>query len=154
MEFLIRPWQAKDEWSVQPQILDLLRETSKGGHIIAPTLKNAAHFWKTGLAWSQAGEPTLAAEQDGKVIAWELWGPIEGGLDFIYRVCHGIGSYVAPAARQKGVARALRERATQLAKARGYEIIAGTTYDDRALVAALATGFQKTGQEMKLCLRF
>lgn len=153
MALVIRPWRPTDELPVQMQILEMLGEVARDGHVLAPTQANAVRLWNQGLAWSAAGEPTLAAEEGGQVVAWTLWGPVPEEFDLNYRPCYGLGTYVVPAQRRAGVASTLRARSITCAKERGYEYVVGTAHSEKGLRSSIAVGFVLAGQEVRLWLR-
>jgi GNAT superfamily N-acetyltransferase len=149
----IRPWQLSDEDAIKRLILDCLHETSYDGLVLAPTEENVEWLWKTGLAWSERGEPTFVAAFGPIDIGYVLWGESSPRGWFNRRVCYGWGTYVIPVWRRHGVASALREKALKVARERGYDCVVGTAFSPVGLGSSLHDGFRIVGQHVEYRLK-
>ena len=148
-DLVIRPWQPADHDAVIPMLLDCIAANHEAGSDLVPTLANAERLWGIGMAATQAGDPTLMATVGDTRIGWTLWAGLPGDFDRTVRVCHGFGTYVAPAFRRTGVASALRRAAGACARARGYGKVIGTAFHEAGQRSVEAVGFVATGRQME-----
>lgn len=151
---IIRPWAPGDGEAVRAMILDCLRVNAEVGADMLPTDKNAGILWNLGIKWASEGEPTLVYVMDNAPIAYTLWGGLPNpiGIDYRDRICSGLGTYVLPSYRKRGVSVALRAEAERQAKARGYNRVCGVAYHEAGLVSALRAGFIAVGSQVELRL--
>jgi len=147
----IRPWEPEDEHALWPMVRDCLQVNFEAGADLQPTAANTGKLVTLGLSWAQRGEPTLVALLDGKVVAFTLWGSFENNLGLQMRdnFCVGLGTYVLPEQRHRGVASDLRTWAMRVALERGYARILGTAYHDAGLASVLALGFRAVGTQVE-----
>lgn len=139
----IRLWRPEDRLRIKELVWAYLEEQPHGDFLADE--HNAEAMTDLGLAWAAAGEPSLVASLNGELVAFTLWGPITSPLHLRHRVLHGIGTYVAPKHRRNRLAVSLRQEATEMARARGYERIDGTAFDQRGWQSAKAAGFDVVG---------
>ena len=151
-ELVLRPWEPTDHDVLVGQAYDCLAELHAAGSDLLPTLDNAERFWRIGMHWTTAGDPTLCATLDDRIVAWVLWGGIEGDFQRALRVCHGHGTYVVPTERRRGIASVLRRAAGVIAKRRGYGKVVGTMYDEPGRESGRAAGFVPVATQMEWTL--
>ena len=118
---IIRRWKSEDEGRLRPLLMAYLREVD-GLYDYLPTENNVDKLWAVGVARAGRGDPVLLAE-DVELLGWTSWirvgNPV--GFDFRAHVALGMGTYVVPDARSRGVARQLHEQAAAIAKNLGIE---------------------------------
>lgn len=130
-------------------ILDMLKSTSDAGARFLPTDRNVRVLLQLGMTYSQNGEPTLVALDNGVIVGFTIWGSGEPPFDLSEDICQGFGTYVVPNLRRKRVASALRLYAMDVARNKGYSVIEGTAYDAQGEQSALAVGFVPVGTQLE-----
>jgi len=149
-----RRWEAADERSVTPLVRAFLEEHYAAGGDYPPTDKNVAALFRRGVKAGDEGDPALLAIRDGRPVGFVLWcrvPPVD--LDLRESICCGVGTYIDPAYRRKGLASALRLVATDVARHQGYTRVDGVALDARGLAAGRAVGGQPSGTFMRLPIR-
>lgn len=150
---LIRRWLPNDCDSIQPMIFECLHFNYECGAHIVPSPRNITVFWQLGLRWSQTGEPTLLADDDGQVRGYVMWGSIPSPeLDVREPICHGLGTYIVPEFRRHGLATDLRTEALKLARALGYKRVSGVAHHIAGQASVVPLGFQACGVQMEVTL--
>src|SRR5215831_6209960 len=104
LAYSVRSWKVEDSGVLFPLILAYLREV-EGDYDYLPTEDNARFLVVLGGIRAEAGDPVLLAEAEGQVVGWTSWiGAVSDLIAFGERVCIGMGTYVAPEHRRRGVA--------------------------------------------------
>src|SRR5437773_4228265 len=123
----LRSWAPADGGQLWPLIHDYLKETYEAGYDVPPTGANVLLMLNMGIVAAQEGEPVVVAEAVGellaKIVGWTFWKAAGGAVTSRKRSLVGLGTYDVPYMRRLGVAKAMHEEATKVARARGYECI-------------------------------
>jgi GNAT superfamily N-acetyltransferase len=151
---IIRPITADDAEAALPLLANLLDASCAAGSRVLPTPQNVDNLFAQAVAGAAEGDPCLiAVNDDGVALGLVVWKgqPVDTTIDG--KVCYGLGTVVAPHARRQGVSRLLRDRATQIARERGYTVVFGAAYAKDALQACIDAGFHIVGVmvEKPLC---
>lgn len=144
-------WAARD-WSQHARNVEaFLQEHYAAGGDYPPTKGNVATFVRRGIKATDDGDPALVYRAGGELAGFVLWtGANTCGLDTREPVCLGIGTWVSPMYRRKGVSVKLRQAALAVARAKGYARVDGVALDERGLKAGLAVGGKATGVLVRL----
>lgn len=151
---MIRGWKREDRDVLVQMIQDCLAINHGAGAEMLPTEKNADALWQLGILAAEKGEPCMVAVDGDVLVGYTLWCELPNalGLDFSARILHGLGTYVSPADRRKGVANELRDRAEQLAKVLGFEKIVGVAYHEAGFVTVAKRGWKAVGVNVEKVL--
>lgn len=127
---LIRRWELNDKNVVVPQILAYLHET-KDDYDYKPTQENAEFLWHIGFA----DFGVLAT--NGIVVGWA--NAMRTDDRFKKRIAYGMGTYVTPEYRGKGIATVLNNDLAKRCALAGFQRIdrvAATESGERMLEAS------------------
>lgn len=150
----IRPITADDATLAIPLLATLLAASCATGSRVPPTPRNVDNLFAQAVSGAAAGDPCLlVVDEHGIALGAIVWRGQTVDADIDGKVCYGLGTVVAPHARRQGVSRALRERAAEIARERGYTIVFGAAYAKAALDACVDAGFKIVGVmvEKPLC---
>jgi len=96
-----------------------------------------------------AGQPIYVAEEDGEIVGYCAWLRIEGTpLGMIT----GAGTYVKPKHRKRGLARQMREAATNYWREHEGKYVRGTVASGNEAGRLALEGFRVVGYEVELVL--
>jgi GNAT superfamily N-acetyltransferase len=151
---MIRGWHESDKECLVEMIQDCLAINHGAGAEMLPTKKNAEALWAVGIQASNAGQPCYVAVERGVPVGYTLWCELPNvlGLDFCAKIMHGLGTYVAPAYRNTGVSKRLRDEAEGLAKQLGYDKIVGIAYHEAGFVTVAKRGWKAVGVNVEKVL--
>lgn len=150
----IRPITVEDAEQALPLLSTLLAASCAAGARVLPTPANVDNLFTQAVEGAANGDPCLlAVDNSGVALGAIVWKGQPVAADIDGKVCYGLGTVVASHARRTGVSRALRERATEMARERGYTIVFGAAYATDALKACIDAGFKVVGVmvEKPLC---
>lgn len=119
---MIRHAVAGDEGTFRSLVIAYLEEMAVKGSEVIPTERTVEYYMS--LFWGAVnGATCLLIEYP---VAFTLAVPAEFPYDTTFgRTAMGIGTYIAPAARRRGLSVALRERLLSELKGEGYETVLG-----------------------------
>lgn len=111
---VLRRWQLSDKSQLIPLIVAYMVETPEYGY--APTARNAETLFNMGVS----GMGVLAETAENGIVGF--YNLIHDALDHRPSTCYGMGTYVVPEYRRRGVAKALHDSGAKLAVDYGYKV--------------------------------
>jgi GNAT superfamily N-acetyltransferase len=147
VDIRIRRWMRSDELDVVPMIRHCLQINYDAGADMEPTQNNADALWILGIGAALKEEPCLVAFDGIIPVGYTLWCELPNplGLDFRGRVLHGLGTYVIPEYRKKGISTFLRNVAEAEGGRSGFTKVVGTAYTQPGFQSVIARNYRIAG---------
>ena len=119
----IRAWKIEDREKLESLILAYLLEV-QSEYDYEPTIDNARFLFTLGVQRADMGDPVVLAHDGERILGWTSWiGVDRGHVDFKKHVCIGMGTYVLPEVRRRGIAMQMHRAAEIIARSSGYQRI-------------------------------
>lgn len=119
---------------------------------ILPCSENVSAYLEIAKGGAERGEPVLVAMDGDRLVGFILWVSMHAGLKLRGRVLHGLGTWVDPEYRRKGVATELRATALTMARLADFSRVIGTAFTEAGEASALANGFKPYGTQVEYVL--